>query len=276
MIGSLLSAGTNLLSGLFGRSSAAKEAEKERAQQREFAQSGIQWKVEDAKKAGIHPLYALGAQTASYSPINTGAVSDYTDIAKSGQDIGRAIDATRSGRDRISALQTSIAAAQLDGLQVDNQIKRAELASKLATNSTRGPGMPERIPGNTEYDGQGDPIKIVGPGITVNTRRDVTDPNSPAYIPGSGPSVALTKNTTGGYTPMIPPELAEALESDPAGYWDWMIRNRYLPNFNTGQKPSSPKAGYETIWNSWKQQWELVPKGRRRFRDDKYGPWFGG
>lgn len=37
------------------------------ATQREFAQNGIQWKVEDAKKAGIHPLYALGASTASPS-----------------------------------------------------------------------------------------------------------------------------------------------------------------------------------------------------------------
>jgi hypothetical protein len=31
--------------------------------QREFAQKGIRWKVSDAKKAGIHPLYALGAST---------------------------------------------------------------------------------------------------------------------------------------------------------------------------------------------------------------------
>ena len=41
---------------------------KNAALQREFAQSGIQWKVADAKKAGLHPLAALGAQTASASP----------------------------------------------------------------------------------------------------------------------------------------------------------------------------------------------------------------
>lgn len=34
---------------------------------REFAQNSIQWKVEDAKKAGIHPLAALGTQSA-YAP----------------------------------------------------------------------------------------------------------------------------------------------------------------------------------------------------------------
>lgn len=35
--------------------------------QREFAQQGIQWKVQDAKHAGIHPLAALGAVTPSPS-----------------------------------------------------------------------------------------------------------------------------------------------------------------------------------------------------------------
>jgi hypothetical protein len=33
----------------------------------DFAQKGIGWKVKDAKKAGIHPLYALGASTQSPS-----------------------------------------------------------------------------------------------------------------------------------------------------------------------------------------------------------------
>lgn len=36
--------------------------------QREFAQNSIQWRVNDAKAAGIHPLYALGAQGSSYTP----------------------------------------------------------------------------------------------------------------------------------------------------------------------------------------------------------------
>lgn len=39
--------------------------EQNAALQREFAQHGIRWKVEDAKKAGLHPLYAMGAITPS-------------------------------------------------------------------------------------------------------------------------------------------------------------------------------------------------------------------
>ena len=36
--------------------------------QKEFAQNSIQWRVADAKKAGIHPLYAIGASSSSYTP----------------------------------------------------------------------------------------------------------------------------------------------------------------------------------------------------------------
>lgn len=56
--------------------------------QREFAQHGIQWKVADAKAAGIHPLYALGASTQSYSPVQIGD-SYGPALSRAGQDLSR-------------------------------------------------------------------------------------------------------------------------------------------------------------------------------------------
>ncbi|MEM3753884.1 MAG: hypothetical protein QW518_08940 [Thermofilaceae archaeon] len=48
---------------------ATNKANKENVKfQKRFAKQGIQWRVADAEKAGIHPLYALGAQTASFTP----------------------------------------------------------------------------------------------------------------------------------------------------------------------------------------------------------------
>lgn len=38
--------------------------------QEKFAKEGIQWKVADAIKAGIHPLYALGASTNAFQPVH--------------------------------------------------------------------------------------------------------------------------------------------------------------------------------------------------------------
>lgn len=46
--------------------------EKNWANQREFAKHGIRWRVEDAIAAGIHPLAALGVNTASGSPVSIG------------------------------------------------------------------------------------------------------------------------------------------------------------------------------------------------------------
>ena len=40
--------------------------------QKEFAQMGIQWRVADAKAAGLHPLAALGAAPAHASPMRVG------------------------------------------------------------------------------------------------------------------------------------------------------------------------------------------------------------
>lgn len=77
LLGSLL----GVFGGLFGD-------KKNRNFQREFAQNGISWKVADAKRAGIHPLYALGASTQmpSFGVGQTGrAIQDAGEkVAKSG------------------------------------------------------------------------------------------------------------------------------------------------------------------------------------------------
>lgn len=65
----------DIVSGIVGdsnadraRAEAKKLNQKNTRLQREFAQNSIQWRVEDAKKAGLHPLFALSGQGASFSP----------------------------------------------------------------------------------------------------------------------------------------------------------------------------------------------------------------
>lgn len=273
MLGAIIGAGASLASSLLGKSSAdsankAAQANAARQEQlqKDFAQQGIRWKVADAKAAGIHPLYALGANTVSYSPVSVGQTStDFSGLAKAGQDIGRAIDQTRSPGERQGALQTTFAAVQLEGAKLDNDIKRAELASKLATNATRGPAMPPTAP--SHWDGQGEAIKLDGNNIKLETKRDVSDPNQPAYVAGTGPGTMFYKNATGGYSPIMPPELAESFESDWMGGLDWQIRNRFVPSFNPDgvYRPAIPVApGYKLEWDGLRQEWLPVAKSRRR------------
>lgn len=69
--------------------------------QKEFAQHGIQWRVEDAQRAGLHPVFALSGGGAAYSPpsVSVGSSSSgYSEL--SGQDISRAVRATMSPEQR--------------------------------------------------------------------------------------------------------------------------------------------------------------------------------
>lgn len=144
-IGSVISGISSLVGGLFGRDANKKAAEQNAALQREFAQNGIQWKVEDAKKAGIHPLYALGANTTAASPSYVGDTSFGTGIANAGQDIGRAIDSTRSSSARLDAymktmrdLQVQNAALQNEQLAIQNaKLRQVGSAPPMPTSGDR-------------------------------------------------------------------------------------------------------------------------------------------
>lgn len=60
--------GGNLFTGSTGPS-ASEQFSWNANLQKEFAQNSIQWKVQDAMKAGLHPLAALGASGYSASPV---------------------------------------------------------------------------------------------------------------------------------------------------------------------------------------------------------------
>lgn len=62
----------NFVGGLMNMHNQNKLAERQENLQREFAQNSIQWRVNDAKKAGIHPVAALGSQGISYNPSYVG------------------------------------------------------------------------------------------------------------------------------------------------------------------------------------------------------------
>lgn len=155
---SIWEAGAQIIGGLINRDSVNKTndqnyrmAQEEAAKQREFAQSGISWKVEDAKRAGIHPLYALGANTVNYAPATVGAVADTSlgnAVAGAGQSLSRAIESTSTTQQR-AAQSASLAGLQLERASLENDYLRAQIAK---TRGQIGPPMPalndkDAIPG---------------------------------------------------------------------------------------------------------------------------------
>lgn len=117
MLGAILGALGSVAGGLLAKSAASKQADL----QREFAQKGIQWKVADATKAGIHPLYALGANTVSYSPVSVGM----PDLGAMGQDIGQAIDRVSNPPERVNG---ALGALALERAGLENDLLRAQIA----------------------------------------------------------------------------------------------------------------------------------------------------
>lgn len=154
MIGNIISAGASILGGFMNRAShkdaqaqTAYFADKNMRMQEEFAQNGIRWRVNDARKAGIHPLYALGASVPSYTPSSVSFAGDSSlgnSFAQAGQDIGRAINSTRTASERVDAFAKSMQAIQLENAGLDTEIKRAQLAAMIAKNRDNatppGPG----------------------------------------------------------------------------------------------------------------------------------------
>uniref|UniRef100_A0AAU8AZ23 DNA pilot protein n=2 Tax=Dulem virus 92 TaxID=3145803 RepID=A0AAU8AZ23_9VIRU len=182
MWGSLVGGALGAATSLFGSNKSAKSQQKanemnmqlareQMAYQKELAQSQIQWRVEDAKKAGLHPMAALGLSPMSYSPVSGSAVGstyDYSGVGNSLQQMGQNIDAhvmnakTREERKQAQDLQNKQIGLSLRSQELNNQILEQELISrrvKLFQQLTPGlPGTKGLPRGKYAVSGQGDSV----------------------------------------------------------------------------------------------------------------------
>lgn len=135
MIGSIISAGSSLLGGLFG----ASEASKNRKLQKKFAKNSIQWRVEDAKKAGIHPLAALGAAGTSYTPVNSGFGDA---VAQAGANIGEEVrrSGSRSQKTAIDAINRRMIESNIEVNQAQRDLYRAQALNVTAEARNKAVG----------------------------------------------------------------------------------------------------------------------------------------
>lgn len=170
--------------------------------QKKFAQKGIQWKMKDAKKAGINPLAALGAQTMSFAPsfVGTGdggaaaaGAALQEGYAGMGQGFGRAIEAYQDSNTRsennmyLRALQ----AKQIENMDLQNQA----LASQIQLMNQPGRPPPNNtasaviVPGNgadanvIPRTTVGDAWRGIDPGQINDTSRINSGNNTQVVVP---------------------------------------------------------------------------------------------
>lgn len=232
MLGAIIGAAASLFGANKAQKQAEENARRQEELQREFAQKGIQWKAADAQAAGISKLYALGANTHSYSPVNVGGSTG--GIPEAGQSIGRAIDATASPTGRVGHFQQELLTTQIEGAKLDNDLKRANLLSTMAQRNQPGNPPAYMNPNDTTHlmPGQGNSEALaLTPKLELERKITPARSETPHLSMGVNPEVDMFR-TARGHAPMIPQQLGEALESQPLGAAQWMMRNNIMPTFS--------------------------------------------
>jgi len=203
-LGTVASIGGDLLNA-----NAQKQAnEANIQQQRDFARHGIQWRVNDAKAAGIHPLYALGAQTPSFSP-SSQPVSYGDSLSRMGQDISRAAMSTQSKEEKAAFNLQQSQQSRLLEAQITNQDLRNQILQEELNRSTRSPGSPPGTP------------KPTGPGQFatndfVKVPAEVTSSLQGGFTQaGHNPLFQIFKSGPDSYKIALSSKAKEAMEDSP-------------------------------------------------------------
>lgn len=261
---------------------AQKDANYENAAlQREFAQNGIQWRVDDAKRAGISPLAAMGAQlfnpTPSFMASGSDRGSSYRDM---GQSIDRAVSATmnrdeRAKKERMD--EALIRKAEAEAALVEGQASRA--------SQPTNPPMPTD-PALSVVPGQGDAFSLpagtllpppVLNGGTVQEQpfqRTMSEPARPEKEAGIINDFQFVRRGDGRVGVLPSQDSKNRMEDMGWTPWAWS----FATAFNPPKMNVPPAKGMKWIWNPITMEWKQKPirndfqRAKKWFRDTINAP----
>lgn len=210
----------------------------------DFAQNALQWRVADARKAGLHPLAALGAQVNSPSSVSVGTENS---LGHLGQGIKSALDSISNKK--LNELQLEEAQENVKQKKLQNEITAAQLAV------VRQPGLPSA--GTGFMPGQSQSVKsprVQEKPLTRTTPHPKLSHLEPGAIIGGG-----FEKTPTGLAPVPSGDIKERLEDSPyelRHFWKYGV----LPNFGSKdtQPPldALPKGYNQWKWNIQNQEWQ--------------------
>lgn len=236
---SIIPAAANLIGGFLGESGADDRSgtslafgREQMAAQKEFAQNGVRWRVDDAKAAGIHPLYALGAQITPYSSVSFSPESPSYGIPQAmsdmGQNIGRAVAAKQTSDERFTDIMQKL---QIMNLESEIDLKQAQ------AGHYRGVSLPPPMPGYTVS-----PLappealsSIAGAVAGTNVQpveMNASTPGIPSKQAGAVNDWTFTKTADGGLTLTPSKDVKELTEDNFIQEVLWSLRNQVIPHFS--------------------------------------------
>lgn len=243
--------------------------------QKELAHHGLKYRMEDAKRAGVHPLFAVGGGAATAGPtvsVGTpappssdtgyGSGSDIgSSLARMGQGVERAINATATREDKeLEAYNSKMRILTLENKMLENESIKAATASHYARLAQQsGPSMP-----NAAVQ-------------TIHGPAEMKPPEIPTHAPGqphveSGPPSPGTRYAVqpNGALTVIPGKDLNMDEFGSPGTGSHYWYNTILPFFSKAHRDASepplrhlPPGAHAWQWSPF--GWE--PKWRSDFKD---------
>lgn len=223
--------------------------------QKEFAKEGIRWRVADAKAAGIHPIYALGASGATYTPSSAAFAADTSipnAFAAAGQDIGRAVNSTRTQTERVTAFTQAAQGLALEKGKLENEVLKLEIASKAGRLRQEAappfPGNNYLMPGQAQSGAvapKDEPLERVH-----------SAPGAPHQEHAAIPDVGYARTRT-GLAPVPSQNVKERIEDNMVQEMLWAWRNNVLPTAGWWDNPAiKPRDGHMWVYNPLAQEYQ--------------------
>lgn len=180
------------------------------ALQREFAQMGIRWRVDDARAAGIHPLAALGASGASFNPIQP-LLQELPSENSWKHQMGQNLRGMLMNKlDPTSRVMNNLS---LERAGLENDLLRVQIANQSAgQGGAIDPyltGQPNSLDGNPMV-------------VDVPLRRVASDPVDPSKEVGALNDWQMVR-TKDGYAVVPAQGVKQAIEDSPMEY-QWLAR----------------------------------------------------
>lgn len=258
----------NILSGIGGLLGLGDSNDAAKMQMR-AAKNAIQWRVADARKAGIHPLYALGAPGISIAP--TGG--DYGFLSEMGQNIDRAKYAAADRQERLAAAaltgrisptQMTADKLQLENMSLQNDMLRANIASSIAR--LNGSQVPPAFPSM-------DPLHS-GAGVSASERVQplpaqpvINAPGTPSREAGDVTAWSYARTALGGLQVVPSMDMKNRIEDSPMELM-WWWNNNLVPNFsadvNDRLAPSVREYPLPAGFDEW--HWDAGTQSYRPYR----------
>lgn len=267
-----------LAGGFMGGGNDGKKMQREAWDRQEmWMQNQLGWRVQDAVRAGIHPLAAIGSNLSPPTPAtvigDSGAGNLGVDLAEMGQGVSRAISA---GMGSDAKFQTTMRALQIERGELENAQLRFNLQQMHSqagnppglvvspenqpigyASGTRGHFSPENYPVSVQQVAPLEGQK--GPVVVKPVEQPANIPGHPSIEAGNVPGTRYIRHTD-GWQPMPGKESGlNDLELDNPYAFEFWLKNRVLPTVGTGEPPDDarlPKEAAGWWFNAASGLWE--------------------